>query len=142
MAPNIANANLAPYVQIQFQFQQANHQVVMSSQLSSSFPMHIIPLLPFSVANNEQPLSTYMTTQGMGMQQHEYSPQSMHFVPFALPPLTTEETVDEAALPGPLRLTRVEGVDWHMVVVIVGSIDMYGMNKAGLDCCCIRCEIG
>lgn len=75
-----------------------------------------------------------MTTQGMGMQQHEYSPQSMHFVPLALPPLTTEETVDEAALPGPLRLTSVE-VDWHMFVVVACMRYVRaGMNKAGPDC--------
>lgn len=44
------------------------------------------------------------------MQQHSKSPQSMHRVlpPVASARLTMLSNVEDAALPGPLRLTRAE----------------------------------
>ena len=56
-----------------------------------------------------------MTVQGMGIQQHEYSPQSIHLVFPAPSPLTIAETVEEAAEPGPLRLTRDVVVEVHIL---------------------------
>ena len=50
----------------------------------------------------------------------------MHLVPSPPPGLTMEEMVEEAELPGPLRLTKEVGVDWHifcwvLVVVLEGK---------------------
>ncbi|KAI1116545.1 hypothetical protein F5Y14DRAFT_407121 [Nemania sp. NC0429] len=49
-----------------------------------------------------------MTVQGIGMQQHSKSPQSMHRVlpPVASAGLTMLSNLEDAALPGPLLLTR------------------------------------
>jgi len=53
------------------------------------------------------------------MQQHSYPSHSMHFVFPAAPPsgLTIELMVDEAAEPGPLRLTRTCEDEEHILVV-------------------------
>lgn len=49
------------------------------------------------------------------MQQHSYPSHSMHFVfPALLSPLTMLLMVEEAAEPGPLRLTKEEGVEVHI----------------------------
>ena len=48
------------------------------------------------------------------MQQHSYPSHSMHFVlppPAASAGLTMDSTMETAALPGPLRLTREERDD-------------------------------
>lgn len=53
--------------------------------------------------------------QGIGIQQHSYPSHSKHFVfPVVLVPLTISEMVDEAAEPGPLRLTRPVEVEVHI----------------------------
>lgn len=61
------------------------------------------------------------------MQQHEYPSHSMHFVfpPAPAPPLpvasaglTMLSAMDVAALPGPLRLTRVPDVPQAMLFVM------------------------
>ena len=48
------------------------------------------------------------------MQQHSYPSHSKHFV-FPVSGLTIEEMVDEAAEPGPLRLTRVLLLEVHIL---------------------------
>ena len=48
------------------------------------------------------PASPHIIVQGMGMQQHENSPQSMQRVEPGAEVLTMLSTVDEAAEPGPL----------------------------------------
>ncbi|KAI3324347.1 hypothetical protein HD806DRAFT_65992 [Xylariaceae sp. AK1471] len=55
-------------------------------------------------------LLPYMMVQGIGMQQHSKSPQSIHRVlpPVASAGLTMLSNVEDAALPGPLWLTRDE----------------------------------
>ncbi|KAI0026030.1 hypothetical protein F4780DRAFT_718173 [Xylariomycetidae sp. FL0641] len=52
----------------------------------------------------------YITLQGIGMQQHSKSPQSMQRVlpPVASAGFTMLSKVEDAALPGPLRLTSEE----------------------------------
>jgi hypothetical protein len=69
-----------------------------SSHICASFPQPVFMLG-----------SSYITVQGIGMQQHSYPSHSMHFVfpaaPLSL--LTIELMVEEAAEPGPLRFTRV-----------------------------------
>jgi hypothetical protein len=51
------------------------------------------------------------------MQQHSYPSHSMHFVFPAAPPsaLTILLIVEEAAEPGPLRLTRPDEVEAHIL---------------------------
>jgi len=52
------------------------------------------------------------------MQQHEYSPQSMHLVlppPVASAGLVMLSAIEVAALPGPLRLTR-DGAEEQAIV--------------------------
>jgi len=69
------------------------------------------------------PSGSYMTVQGMGMQQHSYPSHSMHFVlpppppPAASAGLTMDSTMEMAELPGPLRLTRDERDDDEQAMV-------------------------
>lgn len=60
----------------------------------------------------------------------------MHFVfsPAPAPPLTIEEMVLDAAEPGPLRLTRVVGVEVH-ILFVCGVV-------CGLVCECVMVWAG
>lgn len=57
------------------------------------------------------------------MQQHSKSPQSMHRVlpPVASAGLTMLSNVEDAALPGPLRLTRAETEEPHAILSLCVS---------------------
>lgn len=87
-----------------------------------------------------------MMVQGMGMQQHSYPSHSMHFVlppPAASAGLTIESTMDTAALPGPLWLTR-EDRDEEQAIVRVETWDLGGLGYLGCyaRCQCARLEEG
>jgi hypothetical protein len=67
-------------------------------------------------------LPPHITTQGIGIQQHSYPSHSKHFV-FPAAPLsgfTIDEMVDAADEPGPLRFTRAEEDEVHMLVGLAG----------------------
>jgi len=61
----------------------------------------------------------YITTQGIGIQQHSYPSHSKHFVLPAAPPsgFTIEEIVEEAAEPGPFLFTRLEEEEVHILIL-------------------------
>jgi hypothetical protein len=109
---------------------------------SQPLQCNICPFQPPS----RPPRASYITVQGMGMQQHSYPSHSKHFVFPAAPVsgFTIEEMVDAAAEPGPLRFTRVFVDEVHILMddslgdelALVGSgrggkLRILGMEEEG-----------
>lgn len=104
-----------------------------------------------------QKIISHITVHGIGTQQHSYPSHSIHFVFPAVPPsgLTTDEIVDAAAEPGPLRFTSEVGAEEHILCWSLGvavrrrrlvsewPIDRFGVLvglEEGSVLCCSRGE--
>jgi len=93
-------------------FSKPSYQIIIHSPLGLA--SNCIPIRPMH-------RSPYITVQGIGMQQHSNPSHSIQkdFVPPAPPSgFTMEEMVEEAAEPGPLRFTRVEEVEVHILAAL------------------------